>query len=93
MNKRITHVMSMLLAVLTLAACTGGDSTANDETENDKLEVVTSFTILEDLASEIGGDDVNIHNLVPTGTDPHEYEPLPQDMNKATDADLLFIMV
>src|SRR5699024_3211971 len=30
-----------------------------------------------------------IHNLVPTGTDPHEYEPLPEDIKKATDADVL----
>src|SRR5690625_6962610 len=36
------------------------------------------------------GDAVDIHNLVPTGTDPHEYEPLPDDIKKATDADVLF---
>lgn len=54
------------------------------------MQVVTSFTIIEDIAREIGGDDVEIHNLVPTGTDPHEYEPLPQDIKKATDADILF---
>lgn len=90
MKKRIVFLMSLMLTVLALAACTGGDNTANDKTEDGKLKVVTSFTIIEDLAREIGGDDVNIHNLVPTGTDPHEYEPLPQDMNKATDADILF---
>ncbi len=90
MKVRITYIMSLVITVLTLAACTGGDKTADDKGEDDKLEVVTSFTIIEDLAREIGGDDVSIHNLVPTGTDPHEYEPLPKDMNKATDADILF---
>lgn len=70
-----------------LAAC---NKNANPTAKNDKIQVVTSFTIIEDMAREIGGDDVEIHNLVPTGTDPHEYEPLPQDIKKATDADILF---
>ncbi|MBW8350612.1 zinc ABC transporter substrate-binding protein [Bacillus sp. IITD106] len=75
------------LALLILSACGKDDVSSN---KNDKLKVVTSFTIIEDIAREIGGDDVEIHNLVPTGTDPHEYEPLPEDIKKATDADILF---
>lgn len=71
--------------ILLLAAC----SKASDSGKDGKLQVVTSFTIIQDLAREIGGDHVSIHNLVPTGTDPHEYEPLPKDIKKATDADVL----
>lgn len=56
----------------------------------DKLQVVSSFTIITDMVREVGGDKVEVHNLVPTGTDPHEYEPLPEDIKKATDADILF---
>lgn len=56
----------------------------------DKLQVVSSFTIITDMVREVGGDKVDVHNLVPTGTDPHEYEPLPEDSKKATDADILF---
>lgn len=67
-------------------------STESTETENngDKLQVVSSFTIITDMVKEVGGDKVEVHNLVPTGTDPHEYEPLPEDIKKATDADILF---
>lgn len=91
-------VLILSLAVLLLAGCSNGvdgggsdgivsgEGTSSDET----LQVVTSFTIIEDIVREIGGDDVEIHNLVPTGTDPHEYEPLPEDIKKATDADVLF---
>lgn len=87
------------IVVLMLAACSndadlaeGSDSaTSGEGTSGDKpLQVVTSFTIIADIAREIGGEDVEIHNLVPTGTDPHEYEPLPEDIKKATDADVLF---
>ena len=74
-------------AVLFLLAACGN---SGEDKDDGKLKVVTSFTIIEDLAKEIGGDDVTVHNLVPTGTDPHEYDPLPEDTKKATEADVLF---
>lgn len=57
--------------------------------EGDDLHVVTTFSLLGDLATEIGGDHVHVHSMVPLGTDPHEYQPLPADIQQATDADLL----
>lgn len=87
-------------ALLILAACGGNNaskdnqSTAGNDTESeesgDKLQVVSSFTIITDMVKEVGGEKVEVHNLVPSGTDPHEYEPLPEDIKKATDADILF---
>lgn len=97
MKKFILGALFTGMLVFFLAACGSNSENAkntNDEKEtansDDTLQVVTSFTIIEDVANEIGGDDVDIHNLVPTGTDPHEYEPLPEDIKKATDADVLF---
>ncbi|RST71771.1 zinc ABC transporter substrate-binding protein [Siminovitchia acidinfaciens] len=87
----VKRIFTTGLAVLLLAACgKSEDHEGNASGKDNTLKVVTSFTIIEDLAREIGGDDVEIHNLVPTGTDPHEYEPLPEDIKKATDADILF---
>jgi len=80
--------ISMLLFVL--AACGNNNDTADKEKGDTPLQVVTSFTILQDMVGQIGGDLVETHNLVPVGTDPHEYEPLPEDIKKATDADALF---
>lgn len=82
-----------LMAVLVLAACGGEDTSGkgdDGEHGDGPLQVVTSFSILDDMVKEIGGNDVEVHNLVPIGTDPHEYEPLPEDTKKATDADVLF---
>lgn len=92
--RNFLRVLAMsCLAVLLLAAC--GDDEKNGANNNsddngDQLQVVASFTIISDIVREIGGDKVDVHNLVPTGTDPHEYEPLPEDSKKATDADILF---
>ncbi|MBB4824329.1 ABC-type Zn uptake system ZnuABC Zn-binding protein ZnuA [Sporosarcina luteola] len=88
MKKIVQWVSLSLLAVFMLAAC--GDDKEKAKDDNAPLKVVTSFTIIADMAREIGGDLVEVHNLVPTGTDPHEYEPLPDDIKAATKADVLF---
>jgi len=88
MKKLVQFSLLAVLSILMLSACS--DDKASDKGKDGKLKVVTSFTIIEDMAREIGGDDVEIHNLVPTGTDPHEYDPLPKDIKAATDADILF---
>ena len=77
----------LLMALLLLGACQQPNNNTNFE--DDKLKVVTSFTLLADLVIQIGQDYVSVYNLVPTGTDPHDYEPLPQDNKAATDADVL----
>jgi len=79
-----------MTAIFVLTACNGDDQTNGDNSSDKPLQVITTFTLLEDMVEQIGGDRVEIHNLVPIGTDPHEYEPLPADMAAAEDADVLF---
>lgn len=82
-----------ILSILLLVACGNDEVSNNDDAapaDAEKIKVVTTFTLIEDMVSEIGGDLVDVYNLVPTGTDPHEYEPLPDDIKAATDADVLF---
>src|SRR5699024_4335391 len=78
------------VTVFVLGACSdsseGGDSSNGDE----KLQLMSSFSIITDMLEEIGGDQVEVHNLVPIGTDPHDYEPKPDDIKNASDADALF---
>lgn len=91
MKRIIKYFVVLTLALVVLSACGAEDTKTSDMTaEAEKLEIVTSFTIIKDITEEIAGDKVEIHNLVPTGTDPHEYEPLPKDVRKASEADILF---
>lgn len=93
MKKFLSILFLASFTAIILAACGGDDGPSakdkEDNTSDDKLQVVASFTIISDMAREIGGEKVDVHNLVPTGTDPHKYEPLPEDIKKATDADVL----
>ena len=45
----------------------------------ERLKVVTSFSILEDLTREVGGDRIELTNLVDADADAHVYEPSPDD--------------
>lgn len=90
MKKFVIWMGLSLMAVFVLAACGSDKNTASAPDGKEKLKVVTSFTIIADMARQIGGDYIDVHNLVPSGTDPHEYEPLPNDIKAATDADVLF---
>lgn len=79
-----------IIAVLLLSACKQNKEKNDTSSDIQKpLKVVTTFTIIQDIAKEIGGNDVDVYNLVPTGAAPHEYEPLPTDMKKTSDADIL----
>lgn len=86
MMRKFTVLFILILGVFLITACSKGDEESNT---SGSLKVVTSFTLIEDMVKEIGGDLVETHNLVPIGTDPHEYDPLPEDVKATTDADLV----
>ena len=93
MKKRFKYFIVVSIAMILFAACGQRSEKENHNSDREQpLRVVTTFTILQDIAREIGGEDVEIHNLVPTGTAPHEYEPLPIDMKNLQMRISCFIM-
>jgi zinc/manganese transport system substrate-binding protein len=75
--KRITAILFVLIvSIVTVGAS--------------PLRVVTLSTILDDLAREIGGNEVDVVNLVRPGIDPHEFQPAPEDIRAINEADLVF---
>ncbi|AND79270.1 metal ABC transporter substrate-binding protein [Streptococcus pantholopis] len=86
MKKIIPIIFSMAIFIFACSAC----SAAKQESDNGKLNVVTTNSIIADMTQNIAGDKINLHSIVPIGKDPHEYEPLPEDVRKAAEADLIF---
>lgn len=80
-----SRLRASLLAVV-LASCSCGPATDGDET--DVLQVVTSLPPHADLVARIAGDVAEVAFLVPPGADPHTFEPLPEDMQRISSADL-----
>ncbi|PIO98067.1 metal ABC transporter solute-binding protein, Zn/Mn family [Pleomorphomonas carboxyditropha] len=80
----IKQLFGSLVAV---SALLGAASLAEART----LNVVASFGVLADVVKNVGGDNVNVVSLVPTGGDPHEFEPTPADARNLSGADLVFV--
>lgn len=55
----------------------------------EKPKVVTSFSILADITAQIGGDRIELRNLVGADADAHVYAPSPEDAKAVLDADLI----
>lgn len=55
------------------------------------LQVVASFSILADIATQVGGPDVAVRSLVGPDGDAHEYEPTPADARKLAAAQVLVV--
>jgi manganese transport system substrate-binding protein len=65
---------------------------ATDENGTDtqgKKKVVTTFTILADMARNVAGDKLMVESITRIGAEIHGYEPTPSDLTKAQDADLV----
>lgn len=68
-------------AVLTITAHTAG--------AGEKMKVVTTFTVLADMARNVAGDAAEVVSITKPGAEIHGYEPTPRDIVGAVDADLI----
>jgi manganese/iron transport system substrate-binding protein len=54
-----------------------------------RVNVVTTFSTLNSFVEGVGGDRVQVQNLVPVGASPEEYQPSPQDIATLSRAQLV----
>lgn len=57
--------------------------------EAGKFKVVTTFTIIADMAQNVAGDAATVTSITKPGAEIHGYEPTPRDIIRAQDADLI----
>ncbi|MBP2167817.1 manganese/iron transport system substrate-binding protein [Erwinia toletana] len=55
----------------------------------DKFKVVTTFTVIQDIAQNIAGDAAVVESITRAGAEIHDYQPTPRDVMKAQSADLI----
>lgn len=61
---------------------------ASAQTE-DRLKVVTTFTVIADIARNVAGDAAEVESITRPNAEIHEYQPTPRDILRAQDADLV----
>lgn len=62
---------------------------STDQLSKEKPEVLTTFTVLADLAQNVAGDRLNVRSIVKPGSEIHGYQPTPSDIEQASSADLI----
>ncbi len=64
-------------------------SQASAQDADETFKVVTTFTILQDVAQNVAGDAAEVVSITKPGAEIHGYEPTPQDIVRASSADLI----
>lgn len=93
-HRRRTVATALLATILTLPALAGcaqvterlEESKANS---SGKPVVLTTFTVIADMAENVAGDRLEVHSITKLGAEIHGYEPSPLDIAKASEADLI----
>lgn len=82
MTKRFIFIWALtILFIGTLTSCQGSPSP----------DVLTTTTILADIARHVAGDKLVTESLLPYGADPHSYQPVPQDTKKINESKVLIV--
>lgn len=79
----------LLLVVGACAALAAGCGDSKKSSASGKKRVVTSFTIIADMARQVAGDAAEVESITRPGAEIHGYEPTPKDIVKAQGADLV----
>ncbi|MHA6324258.1 metal ABC transporter substrate-binding protein [Roseivivax sp. CAU 1753] len=72
-----------------LALAAAGALVATQGVAADKMKVVTTFTVLADMAANVAGEAAEVVSVTKPGAEIHGYEPTPRDIVRALDADLV----
>jgi ABC-type Zn uptake system ZnuABC Zn-binding protein ZnuA len=76
-----------LVLLVILSSCAQPATSQSSNTGN--LVVLATTTFLADIARNVAGDRVSVDSLLPFGTDPHSYQPIPADAVKISKSTVL----
>jgi manganese transport system substrate-binding protein len=89
-RKLIFAVLALAAVILTFIIINRTDGPEQTASESDKIIALSTFTILSDMVSEVGGDKVEALSLTKPGAEVHGYQPTPSDLIQASKAQVIF---
>ena len=87
MSRRVAVALALTALALTTSGCR--QSNRQNQSDSGKPEVLTTFTVLADLARNVAGDRLRVQSIVKPGSEIHGYQPTPSDIERASQADLI----
>lgn len=86
----LIHRLGTAAAAVGLLALTGcGGSADADPAGDGRPVVLTTFTVLADMAENVAGEHLRVESITKAGAEIHGYEPTPGDLRSAVEADLI----
>ena len=91
-NKKITSILFIFVLMFTVVCSDTEEISENKsiDTTEKKYNVVATTPMLGEFVKQVGQDNINLEVLMPPSVDPHTFKLSPQDVQKVSDADLLF---
>jgi manganese transport system substrate-binding protein len=82
---RLARAGAVAAAVALVTGCGAGGAAGSD----DRPRVLTTFTVLADMARNVAGEHLEVDSITKVGAEIHGYEPTPLDIAKASEAHLI----
>ena len=82
-------LMAAALLMLVPAGMANAQTTPGRNIAVKTFRVVTTFTVIQDIAQNVAGDAAQIESITKRGAEIHDYQPTPQDIVKAQGAQLV----
>ncbi len=81
---------ALLILLPLLTACGSSGRSAAPPARPGEITVAATTTVVGDVVGQIGGEGLRVVVLLPVGSDPHSFEPTPQDVAAVSEARLVF---
>jgi ABC-type Zn uptake system ZnuABC Zn-binding protein ZnuA len=96
LNLRTARAAALATTLALAVAACGSPAATSAPTgpaapDADALRVVTTTTVLADLVAQVGGNRVSVQSIVPRGGEVHTFDPTPADVQRITEAQLVFM--
>ncbi|WP_442786252.1 metal ABC transporter substrate-binding protein [Leptothoe sp. PORK10 BA2] len=82
-------LLSAIALLVGLVGCGQSLPSSENSTPGKEKVVLTTFTILADMAQNVAGDELQVESITRIGAEIHGYEPTPSDLVKAQQAELI----
>jgi ABC-type Zn uptake system ZnuABC Zn-binding protein ZnuA len=87
--RRARRAAVLVGGIVALAVVAGGCGAAGSS--DGRAQVVATTTQIGDFARAVGGDAIDVHQILQPNSDPHDYEPRPADVQAAAGARLVLV--
>ena len=86
---RVAAILTVLATTVACACAPGSGPQDADSDDGGRPVVLTTFTVLADIAANVAGEHLQVESITKPGAEIHGYEPTPGDIKKAAGADLI----